>query len=144
MDNEFIQPFLILSLSTTIGRMDYSRQNRHFDQVHFFSELCCDTTDVTVFYAFSTHSTEKVQITRFVFIAAVICLSVLFGFLFSQFLFRSFDDMSNRNQSFRASPTPSFDLGFLPNCCRDTNGVEFDGDRSVTVIHPIDYPSLSV
>ena len=84
------------------------------------------------------------QITRFVFIAAVICLSVLFGFLFSQFLFRSFDDRSTKNKSFRASPTPSFAFRFLPNCRRETAGVELDGDRSVTVVQPIDYPSLSV
>ena len=118
--------------------------NRRFDQTYFFYELCCDTIDVIVPYLFPIHRIEKVQMTRFVFIAAVICLSVLFGFLFSQFLFRKLDDMSNQNKPFRTSPTPSFDFHFLSNCCRETDGVEFDGDRSVTVIHPIDYPSLSV
>ena len=118
--------------------------NRRFDQIHFFDERCCDTRDMMVSSFLFANCIERVQMTRFIFITAIICLSVLFGFLFSQFLFKSFDDSSRQSKPFRTSPTPSCAFYFLSNCCRETDGVEFDGDRSVTVIYPIDYPSLSV
>lgn len=81
---------------------------------------------------------------RFIFVAAIVCIFVLLGYLCSQLLFKNLESTVPKNRAFRESPTPAFVFLVDDYPCRDSDGVMFYGGRSIVVVRPIDYPLLSV